>query len=178
MAEKKKDVKSPVDLMVHSPRMTGDGFPSPSLPRKSDSIAGSPIIGTPIATSIPISPKKRDSVTVSGRDILAKEEENKNKVTKLVSGGVVVESPIENILASPILVRKNGTQLEDKVNGTSDDVEEIDGGADHVNEDIVGNVLASPILVKKSSAAGVEGLEKAMTGLGIEDGEMNGEVSK
>lgn len=173
MAEKKD--KPPVDLMVNSPRMTGDGFPSPNLPRKSDSIAGSPVVGTPI-TNTPLSPKKRDSVTVSGRDILAKEE-NKNKVTKLVSGGVVVESPVENVLASPILVRKNGTHIEEKVIEDDAQVE----GEEQVkveqqgNGDIGGGVLASPILIKKSTTTGVEGLQKAVTGLGIED---NGEVSK
>lgn len=171
MAEKK--IKSPVDLIAHSPRMTGDGFPSPNLPRKSDSVAGSPVIGTPIVKT-PQSPKKRDSVTVSGRDILAKVEENQSKVTKLVSGGVVVESPVEDVLASPILVRKNGIQLEEKVNGTTG-VEEI-SEEPQVNGD-AGNVLASPILVKKSSATGVEELEQAVTGLGIEEGEANGEAN-
>ena len=193
MAEKKD--KSPVDLMINSPRMTGDGFPSPNLPRKSDSIAESPVIGTPIVNT-PHSPKKRDSVTVSGRDLLAKEEENRNKVTKLVSGGVVVESPTEDILASPILVRKNGVELEDQGNGTiteepdnmelhsNGDMVNGEGHADGDKENVLahngdsGNVLASPILEKKKTVTGVDGLEKEMTGLGIEDAETKGEVSK
>ena len=40
--------KSPiVDLIANSPILNGDGIPSPNLPRTSDSIAGSPVIGTP-----------------------------------------------------------------------------------------------------------------------------------
>ena len=42
--------KSPiVDLIANSPILNGDGIPSPNLPRSSDSIVGSPVIGTPTA---------------------------------------------------------------------------------------------------------------------------------
>jgi cell wall assembly regulator SMI1 len=96
--------KETVDLMVNSPlQMGGDErFPSPSLPRGSDSISGSPVIGTPLSNSTVTPPKKKDSVTVSGPEILAKEEEAKPKT--VVVGGVVVEE--QKVLGSPILVRK------------------------------------------------------------------------
>lgn len=94
--------KSPIiDLMLNSPILTGDGIPSPNLPRKSDSNAASPIIGTP------------KSVSISGRDILAKEkQEERAKGVRLVSGGVVVDDNDDqkennNVLASPILVKNN-----------------------------------------------------------------------
>ena len=38
-----------VDLIANSPILNGDGIPSPNLPRSSDSIVGSPVIGTPTA---------------------------------------------------------------------------------------------------------------------------------
>src|SRR5208282_4183290 len=83
---KDKSPTTTVDLMVNSPILTGDGIPSPNLPRNSDSNAGSPVIGTPKA-----------AVTISGPEILAKEKEEKQaKGNKIVSGGVVVDDNQEN----------------------------------------------------------------------------------
>ena len=115
---KKMEVKeSPVvDLMVNSPRLGDENrFPSPSLPREGESpitkgespVIGTPIVGTPMT---PIKEVKRESVTVSGRDILAKVEASKPKETKIVSGGVVVDG-----LASPILVKKSSAPVDGAV---------------------------------------------------------------
>jgi cell wall assembly regulator SMI1 len=130
-----------VDLMVNSPQiMTGGGFPNPNLPRESESIAGSPVVGTPISTPTVALPQRKDIVTISGPEILASVAEN----TKRDSG--------DKVLGSPILVKT--------VNGTEAKTEETKAtGLD---------VLGSPILVKKSVAGTVEE-EKASTGLGIEE---------
>jgi cell wall assembly regulator SMI1 len=118
-ANQGKQGEKKIDLMVNSPILTGDGIPSPNLPRKSDSIAGSPVIPTP---------SRKESVTVSGPEILAKEmQENKVKGNRIVSGGVVLD-----------------------------------------------RVITSPGLSDKSIA---EELEKASTGLGIEGGKVNGQVT-
>jgi cell wall assembly regulator SMI1 len=132
-----------VDLMVNSPRMTGDGFPSPNLPRESESIAGSPVIGTPISTPTIALPRRKDTVTVSGPELLASVAE----ITRLDSAG-------DKALGSPILVKK--------VNGTEEAKTEETKAAGS-------DVLSSPILVKRSVAGTVEE-EKASTGLGIEEG--------
>jgi cell wall assembly regulator SMI1 len=87
-----KDVgmKSPiVDLMANSPIINGDGIPSPNLPRSSESMAGSPVIGVPAVNGIngssvedksagekiviasPIPSKMRDENGVSGEEKVA-----------------------------------------------------------------------------------------------------------
>jgi hypothetical protein len=58
----------------------------------------------------PIKEVRRESVTVSGRDILAKVEASKPKENKIVSGGVVVDG-----LASPILVKKSSAPVDGAV---------------------------------------------------------------
>ena len=107
--------KSPtVDLMANSPILNGDGIPSPNLPRSSDNIAGSPVIGTPIASS-PLIHQRQTSVTISGPELLAKElEEKKAQGNKIVSGGVVVDG-----LASPILVKKSAGSGNREEQGTA-----------------------------------------------------------
>lgn len=148
LQQKRTEKESPVvDLMVNSPRMTDENrFPSPSLPREGESPitkGESPVIGTPIVGT-PGTAVRRESVTVSGRDILAKEEANKPKGNKIVSGGVVVDG-----LASPILVKKsNSTPV-------------VDGAI------IEGGVIVEEPLVEEPLVE--EDLGKA-TGLGIEDG--------
>lgn len=80
-------VKSPiVDLMANSPIINGDGIPSPNLPRSSESMAGSPVIGVPavngssgedksagekIVIASPIPSKMRDENGVSGEEKVA-----------------------------------------------------------------------------------------------------------
>jgi cell wall assembly regulator SMI1 len=121
-----KDGKSPtVDLMANSPILAGDGIPSPNLPRNSDSVAGSPVIGTP------------QSVTISGRDILAKEKEQQRaKKNRLVIGGVVLEDDQENVLATPILVAKSvvGSTEDQQKASTGLGIDE--GGVGVVDRDI------------------------------------------
>lgn len=123
-----KDGKSPtVDLMTNSPILAGDGIPSPNLPRNNDSAAGSPVIGTP------------KSVTISGRDILAKEKEQQQaKKNKFVSGGVVVEDDRENVLAIPILVTKSvviGSTEDQQKASTGLGIDQ--GGVGVVDRDII-----------------------------------------
>jgi hypothetical protein len=92
--------------MVNSPRiMTGDGFPSPNLSRRSESSTGSPVIETPIST-IPVAlPQRKDTVTLSGPEILPSVAEN----TKLDNGAG------DKALGSPILVKTvNGTEAKAK----------------------------------------------------------------
>jgi cell wall assembly regulator SMI1 len=104
--------KSPiVDLMANSPILNGDGIPSPNLPRSSDSIAGSPVIGVPIVTQVdglvngkketkghrdpgekdvivgPIQTKEQDD---NGNSIIAQEEQEKMATMGLgIEGGLV-----------------------------------------------------------------------------------------
>ena len=114
--------KSPtttVDLMVNSPILTGDGIPSPNLPRNSDSNAASPVIETP-----------KTAVTISGPEILAKEkEEERAKGNKIVRGGVVVDDNQENnIVASSVLVETSvGGEMEDQGKATRIENVVVDG---------------------------------------------------
>ena len=81
-----------VDLMVNSPRiMTGDGFPSPNLPRESESITGSPVIETPISTILLSRlPRRKDTVTLSGPELLPSVAENTKRDS---AGDKVLEVP-------------------------------------------------------------------------------------
>jgi hypothetical protein len=152
----KKEVKeSPVDLMVNSPIMTGDGFPSPNLPRGSESVVGSPVIGTPIETTT-VGLPRRTSVTISGAEALAAATK-RTSVDKVLGSPLAVKSVNRteeeaeeteevtgDVLESPILVKKS-------VNGTEKNVSNV----------------PSPVFVKKSADA--DGETQASTGLGIED---------
>jgi cell wall assembly regulator SMI1 len=114
---KGKSPTSAVDLMANSPILTGDGIPSPNLPRNSDSNAPSPVIGTP-----------RTTVTISGPEILAKEkDEERAKGNKIVSGGVVVDDNQKIILASAVLVKESvGGEMEDLGKATTGlNIEEV-----------------------------------------------------
>ena len=80
-----------VDLMVNSPLTDDNRFPSPNLPRGSDSVHGSPVIGTPIITT-PVLHQETD-------------EEEGSKKTNVASGKVV---------ESPVLVKKESPSPEIK----------------------------------------------------------------
>lgn len=110
------EAKTNGDLIAASPIVAGDGIPSPNLPRGSDSVASSPVVGSPKITT-PVTAHRRESVTVSGPKILAREQEElKKRPNKLVSCGVVIheeqiiESPVPE---SPVLVEKPGDSTEE-----------------------------------------------------------------
>jgi len=90
-----------LDLMANSPILNGDGIPSPNLPREN---GASPVLGTPVVTT-PIS--RTNSITVSGPEILAQEQQAaKAKGPRIVSGGVVIaEEEAREIVASPISIK-------------------------------------------------------------------------
>jgi len=114
--------KSPiVDLIANSPILNGDGIPSPNLSRSGDSIAGSPVIGTPTVAQQQINGTvidgKEEITTAKGnrggadKDVIATptptkaQDENDAIITQGTQGG------------TEMAVTKLGTESGRVVNG-------------------------------------------------------------
>ena len=145
-----------VDLMVNSPK-TGDEnrFPSPSLPRASESVQGSPVIGTPSTT--PVIQQRKESVTVSGPEPVAEEEEKEEKENG--SEKCVRFSEEEVIIDSPVLVKKEPGSPDLVV-----DKEELESPIPSAETTTIKNEPENPVLMKKTNGTA----ENGTAGLGIE----------
>jgi cell wall assembly regulator SMI1 len=90
--------KSPiVDLMANSPILNGDGIPSPNLPRSSESMAGSPVIGEPAVNGI--NGKSEEHKTAGEKIVIAspipskmREENSVSAEEKVATTGLGIES--------------------------------------------------------------------------------------